>query len=88
LDLTLDLFDVDIKSVAIDGTVSLEVEDSGEGVAADSLLVDRAFNSINRILLRFVPLIGEFRIFPLPSISRLSRDPGSFTSVKNRTLCF
>jgi len=67
LDLTLHLFDVDVQSVAIDGAVGFEAEDSGDCVAADSLLVDRAFNHVHGVLNRFIPLICEFRIFPLPS---------------------
>jgi len=45
--------------------VGVEVEDSREGVAANSLLVDRTFNNVNRILPRFIPLIREVRIFPV-----------------------
>jgi len=80
--LTLYLFDVDAHSVAIDRTMRLEVEDTCERVASYRLLVHRAFNHVNSIFPRFVPLIREVRIFPLPAISRLARDPGSFTSVK------
>jgi len=82
------MFDIDIQSVAIDRTVRLEVEDHANSVAAHGLLIERVFNNVNRILQRLIPLIGEFKIVPVPSISRLARDPGSFTSVKNRTLRF
>lgn len=68
--LTLYLFDVDAHSVAIDRTMRLEVEETCERVAANSLLVERAFNHINSVLVRLVPLLREVRIFPLPAISR------------------
>ena len=80
------LFDVDVQSVAIDRTVGLEVEDSRERVAANSLLVDRALNRVNRIVHRLIPETRKLKIVPVPAISSLTRDPGSFTSVKNYTL--
>ena len=67
LDLTLHLFDVDVQSIAIDRTMRLEVEDSCERVAADRLLVDSAFNRIDRILVGLIPLLREVWIFPLPA---------------------
>jgi hypothetical protein len=42
LDLALHLLDIDVQFIAILRTLGLEVEDRREGVAADSLLVDRA----------------------------------------------
>lgn len=71
-DLTLHLFDVDAHSVAIDRAMRLEVEETCECVAAHRLLVDRAFNRVNGVLVRFVPLLREVRIFPLPAIGRLA----------------
>jgi hypothetical protein len=66
--------------------VCFEVEDSGDSVAADSLLVDRAFNHVNRVLNRFIPLVREVRIFPLPAISSLARDPGGLCGMVDRTM--
>jgi hypothetical protein len=63
-DFAVQLFDVDVQPIAIDGTVRLKVEDPRECVAAYRLLVDRAFNHVNRVLVRLVPLIREVRIFP------------------------
>jgi hypothetical protein len=79
--LTLHLINVDVQSIAIDRTMCLEVEDRRDCVAGSSLLVDRAFNRIDRVVVRLFPLIREFRIVPMPSISSLARDSGGLGSM-------
>jgi hypothetical protein len=71
-DLTLHLSYVYAHFIAIDWTVRLEVEDHADSVTAQRLLIERAFNYVNRILLRFIPLICEIRIVPLPAIGSLA----------------
>lgn len=85
-DFAVQLFDIDVKSVAIDRTGGLEVEDTRECVAANSLLVDQAFNSVNGVLMRLVPRFSKLEIVPLPAISRLARDSGSLCGMVDRTL--
>jgi len=80
------LFDVDVHPVAIDRTMRLEVEDTREGIAAHSLLVDRALNRINRFLVRLVPLLCEFGIFLSPAINRIARYFRSLCGVVDRTM--
>ena len=66
--------------------MGLKVEDRREGVAADCLLEDRAFNLVNRILNRLVALPRKVRIILSPAISRLARDSGSFGGMRNCAL--
>ena len=61
----------------IDRTMRLEVQDRRECVAANSLLIDRAFNSVNRIVHRLIPQIRKLEIVPSPAIGRIARDSGS-----------
>jgi len=66
--------------------VRLEVEDSRDCVAANSLLVDRAFNLVNRILDCLIPKIRKLPIPLSSAISRLAKDSGSLCSVVDRSL--
>jgi len=60
----------------------LEVEDQADSVSAQRLLKKHRLNLVNRLLVRLVPRISKLGIVPLPAISGLARDSGSFTSVK------
>ena len=70
--LTLHLFYIDAHSIAIDGTMRLELEDHTNAVAAQRLLIERALNHVNGVLVGLVPLLREVRIVPMPAISRLA----------------
>ena len=67
------LFEVEVKSVAIDRTVRFQVEDHTNSVTAHGLLIQRAFNRLNRLLVCLIPPRGKLAIILSPAISRCER---------------
>ena len=86
LDFVVQLFDVEVQSIAILRAMRLEVEDHTNSVAAERLLIEHTFNSVNRILNRLIPTIRELEILLSPSIRSPARDPRCLHGVVNRTM--
>ena len=82
----MQLLDVDVQPVAIDRTVGLEVKKRCECVAANSLLVDRAFNSVNGVLVGLIPQTRKLVIILSLAIRSIARDSGSLGSMRNCAL--
>jgi hypothetical protein len=87
-DLAMHLFDVDVHSIAINRPMRLEVEAHSTSVAAQSLLIEHAFNGVNSVLMRLVPVRRRLAIILASAISGSARNSGSFSSVQNYTLRF
>ena len=82
----MQLFDIDVQPVATHWTFGLEVEDHANRVAGQYLLIKRAFNRINGLLVGVVPTRGKLAILDSPALDRLTRDSGSLGGVVDRAL--
>ncbi len=58
-DFAVQLFDVDVQPIAILRAMALEVENHRDNVTAERLLVEHAFNNVNRFLNCLVPTVFQ-----------------------------
>jgi hypothetical protein len=64
--ISVQLFDIDIQSIAILRTVGLEVEDHANSFTTQCLLIKHAFNRVHGFFVRVISTRGELAILDSP----------------------